>query len=65
MGKLKAYYRFWDWSSDTFTLEHNEVPLRDCTLEELGLDPPEESGESRRRLADDEEDKESEESKSP
>ena len=57
IGTLKAYYRFWDWSKarDENPLEYREIDTRPCTVEELGLDPPE--AESR-RLDDEEEETE-------
>ena len=62
IGTLKAYYRFWDWSKarDENPLEYREIDTRPCTVEELGLDPPE--AESR-RLDDEEETEDADESK--
>ena len=75
-GTIKAYYRFWDWASDPIIDHHIEIKTKECTLKELGLDPPEiedsaegdegdeggEGGETR-RLADEDESEETEEAK--
>ena len=65
IGSLKAYYRFWDWTKakDENPLEYRQIDTRPCTVEELGLDPPEteeteETEDSESRRLDDEEETE-------